>query len=328
MLAPQPLALGSVTSDRLALHIPGAHIRYARSEFDHVIEINSLGLRDGEVSVEKPVGVFRILLLGDSYVEGKQVASEDLFSERLEEQLAKDRPERRWEVVNAGVSGYGTADEVKFFELYGRQLRPDLVILAFTMGNDIRDNLTSPFFRWRHGRLVEVKVPPLSRGERLAARVKELLTSRFHLVQFLRDRVHELEGRGERTAAEELQAHRERLLAPSAQPEIDRAWALTTALLDRLRHDVARTGAALMIVVIPFRAQVEEASPVFDEPQQRLARWARQRSVPLVDLLPALRREGARTYYRIDAHFDARGHQVAAREIYRALVDRRLLPMA
>jgi lysophospholipase L1-like esterase len=327
LFAPQPLALGYLMPDRLTLHIPGAHVRYARSEFDHVVDVNSLGLRDREVSRDKPSGLFRILVLGDSYAEGKQVAFDEIFTERVEALLSREVPGRRWEVVNAGVSGYGTADEVEFFERYGRRLQPDLVILAFTIGNDVHDNLETSFFRWRDGRLIETNPPPLSLRERIEARVKEFLSSRFHLVQFLRDRLHELQGRGEGAAAAALARHRAALFATGgARSEVERGWAMTVALLDRLREDVEHAGSGLMVVAIPLRVQLEQSGTA--PPQSRLAAWAASHGVPYVDLLPALRRAGSDTYFRVDGHFNSRGHEVAAREIYQALVAHRLLPLA
>ncbi|MGH7898239.1 MAG: hypothetical protein ACREQQ_09815, partial [Candidatus Binatia bacterium] len=59
VFAPQPLGLSSLTPEGITLHIPNAEIRYRRSEFDHVVETNSLGLRDREIARRKPPGTFR-----------------------------------------------------------------------------------------------------------------------------------------------------------------------------------------------------------------------------------------------------------------------------
>ena len=58
------------------------------------LTINSKGLRDREHEYEKPDGVRRILVLGDSYVWGYGVADDEVFTEVLEPDLAGDR----WQV--------------------------------------------------------------------------------------------------------------------------------------------------------------------------------------------------------------------------------------
>jgi hypothetical protein len=76
-------------------------------EFVIPIRINSHGLRDVEHEYAKPAGVYRVLVLGDSFIEAMHVPLEATFGRRLESELAKTG--RRVEVVSAGVSGYGTA---------------------------------------------------------------------------------------------------------------------------------------------------------------------------------------------------------------------------
>src|SRR5205085_3476932 len=81
--------------------------------------INAEGLRDREYSWTRAPGVTRILLLGDSFVEGMQVPLEQTFAKRLEAKLADDG--RRVEVVNGGFSGFGTDNELLFFAVDGRR---------------------------------------------------------------------------------------------------------------------------------------------------------------------------------------------------------------
>lgn len=330
---PQPLSLSFVSPLGLTLHIPGAEVRYVRSEFDHRVRINSFGLRDNEHSLKKPAGVTRILVLGDSFAEGKQVLLEETFPKQLESMLRSQSSNRRWEVVNGGVSGYGTAEEIKFFELYGRVFEPQIVILAFFVGNDLEDNRNSPFFRWHDGRLEERSLRAPSPIELLVDRIKEYGASHFHLWQFLRDRYHTIcatrfprGGGGSASVGEEN-------LLPEIESRQDEDWRLTEALLDRLHGSVRKADARLLIAAIPARTQVDDtersqASHAALRPEdrdadlRRLAAFARSRSVRFVDLLDSLREahRQERAYFRIDGHFNARGHAVAAREIFNALL--------
>lgn len=84
--------------------------------------INSQGLRDTETPYEKPPGVFRIVLLGDSRTFGFGMAIEKHFSSLIEGYF------ENLEVINMGVSGYGVDQELLFLRAEGFRYQPDLVI--------------------------------------------------------------------------------------------------------------------------------------------------------------------------------------------------------
>ena len=337
LFSPQPLSLSYFSPLGLTLHIPGADVRYARSEFDHRVRINSFGLRDDEHGLTKPAGVTRILILGDSFAEGKQVRLEETFPKQLESMLRGQSANRGWEVVNGGVSGYGTAEEIKFFELYGRAFEPQIVILAFFVGNDLEDNRNSPFFRWHDGRLEERPVRAPSPIELLVDRIKEYGASHFHLWQFLRDRYHTIYARRSPRGGE-LPSVGEEVPWPDTESRQEEDWKLTEALLDRLHASVRKANARLLIAAIPDRTQVDDEERAKanhaalrpgdrDADQRRLAAFVRSRSIPFVDLLGPLREahRQERTYFRIDGHFNARGHAVAAHEIFNALLSNEMV---
>lgn len=78
--------------------------------------INSLGLRDAEVEMPKPSNTFRILVLGNSMAFGVGVKQDRVFTEVLEGLLNENALiNHQVEVVNAGVPGYGTAQELLFY---------------------------------------------------------------------------------------------------------------------------------------------------------------------------------------------------------------------
>src|SRR5262245_37239524 len=96
---------------------------------------NSLGFRDREHSLEKPPGVYRIVVIGDSITMGLQIDdhTEDVYTNVLESALT--RGGRDVEVINLGVSGYNTQQEVHTLADKGIQFRPDLVILAYCIND-------------------------------------------------------------------------------------------------------------------------------------------------------------------------------------------------
>lgn len=101
---------------------------------------NSHGQRDRERSLGKPDGVKRILLLGDSVVEGYGLHDNETISHQLEELYADGSTE----VLNFGVSAYCTRAEVELLKVKGLQFDPDIVVLLF-VENDF-DNFNREAF--------------------------------------------------------------------------------------------------------------------------------------------------------------------------------------
>ena len=120
---------------------PGVEGRYRREGAAHV-RINSDGLRDREHAQPKPANTLRIAVVGDSYAEAFQVEREQTFWSVLEAGL-RDCPAlagREVEVINFGVSGYGTAQELLTLREKVWGYSPDVVLLAVTTNNDVLDN--------------------------------------------------------------------------------------------------------------------------------------------------------------------------------------------
>ena len=101
---------------------------------------NSHGQRDRERTLQKPEGVRRILLLGDSVVEGYGLRESEMISRRLEDLY----PDGSTEVLNFGVSAYCTRAEVELLEVKGLRFDPDVVIVVF-VENDF-DNFNREAF--------------------------------------------------------------------------------------------------------------------------------------------------------------------------------------
>ena len=112
-------------------------------------------------------------MLGDSFTEAQQVALEDTFCAVAQHGLqaqcpfvigGKGRPQRRFshvEVMNLGCDGYGTTQELVTLRHWVWRYSPDVVVLAFFNGNDVRNNSVvlegdkcRPFFVHRGGKLV------------------------------------------------------------------------------------------------------------------------------------------------------------------------------
>ena len=102
---------------------PGAVAVSTRTGSAVEYRINSKGLRDDEHAYEKPQGLFRIVLIGDSNTFGFGVPVEQHFSTLLKGSF------RALEVINLGVGGYGVDQAfLRLHQMEGFRYAPDLVI--------------------------------------------------------------------------------------------------------------------------------------------------------------------------------------------------------
>ena len=97
------------------------------------IKINSQGFR-GPEPMAAGYSNTRIIVLGDSIAFGHYLPEEATFSHQLQQRLISDG--RHFEVLNFGVGGYDTLQEVTLLKTRGLKYLPKLVVVAYCL-NDI-----------------------------------------------------------------------------------------------------------------------------------------------------------------------------------------------
>ena len=150
---------------------PDAHLGYRltpgiegwyRKEGESYVKINSDGLRDTEHAKQKNANTLRIAIIGDSYAEALQVPLENAFWKIAENRLQNCSAPggKKVEMINFGVSGYGTAQQLITLQRQVWDYAPDIVLLAVTTNNDVTDNSRVlkktdeiPYFVYRDGKL-------------------------------------------------------------------------------------------------------------------------------------------------------------------------------
>jgi len=263
-----------------------------RKEGEANVRINSDGLRDREHWKIKPLNTFRIAVLGDSFVEALQVPFEESFCYLIEQQL-RSCPARAGhdvEVINFGVSGYGTAQELITLRSEVWQYSPDLVLLAVTTNNDISDNSQAlkktnqiPYFVLRDERLVEDDsflqtrsfqsrnnfLGQLGRWFRDHSRVVQAIQQAGFAMRVMREQRAAAKPaqpekpanapQGSETPADELGVDNLVYREPSDPVWIE-AWQVTEQLIKTMRNEVESKGAVFAVMTLSNPPQVLPAS--------------------------------------------------------------------
>ena len=94
-----------------------------------------LGYRGREYPVEKPDGVFRILVLGDSMVFGDGVLPEETITAHMERVVNQKYTQTFYHVINMSNDGFSVMDYESEFKYKGLLFKPDIVVLILC-GND------------------------------------------------------------------------------------------------------------------------------------------------------------------------------------------------
>jgi hypothetical protein len=291
------------------------------------VRINRDGMRDGEHPVPKPAGEVRIAFLGDSCTESLQVPQEQTFWKLLEAQLAAQCPAvagKKVASLDFGVSGYGTAQELLTLQDNVWKYQPDLVLLAFYTGNDVRNNWrpleldgSRPYFVPRSdGSLALDDSFKKTSGYRLRrtapARVLYLVFNHVRLLQLGKQAKSALDGwigawkastveKG--TAEHELGLDNAVYAAPdTAHPDWVSAWTATEAMLKAARDEAAAHKTPFGVVSLTTGMQVHPDPAVRREfmrklgitglfyPDERIAAFGQREGVPVLTLAPELQR--------------------------------------
>jgi len=263
-----------------------------REEGNAYVRINSAGLRDREHAKQKPPNTFRIAVLGDSFAEALQVPIEDTFWAILEKKL-QECPGvvgKQVEVINFGVSGYGTAQELITLRREAWDYSPDLIMLVVAPGNDIRDNSRTlsqdgprPFFVYRGDQLVLDDSMLEARNSSLAYRLRESsvgqafgwLESHLRVLQLL-DKARTLFA--DRRILEKREDIASRMKArplnnqgaevgldamiyyEPTDPAWQDAWRVTEGTITLMRDEVRSRGARFFVVTVSSGRQVNPDS--------------------------------------------------------------------
>jgi HEAT repeat protein len=237
-------------------------------------EFNADGLRDRTRPREKPGGVWRTVVLGDSVTLGAELKPREAYPRLLEARLAAEG--QRIEVMSVALWGWSTRQERIAWQRIARGYEPDQAILAVCLNDipELHNNLSRPpgWLVWLHERSALVRLLVNAEGREIED-VERLFDSPD---------------------------------APRVKEALDRFFDEVRAL----RAEVEADGATFAMVVFPFRFQVvaEAPSPLV---QEQISSFCRSEEMTCLDMLPTLKRAGPSSFRDYD-HLTALGSSLTA----------------
>ncbi len=361
--------LGYRQCDRLVgwRGIPNVSMELNMEGYQHQVVWNSRGMHDGEHSVEKEEGVFRIMMLGDSFVEAVEVEESQTSHQVLEDLLNARAPSNiKFEVISVGAVAWGPVQELMYFRSEGRVYQPDLVLVLWFPFNDLSDvipdigytigglNCYAPYFAMCNGRFdpepwfsapgIPATWKECSASKKILARGLNRLYYNSHLYQrlepFLTEKIRGIPS---------FDLYSPFLESERANETLVYSYQLNSHIYSHLVNEVSQIGAKTAFIVVPvkravyyeidpiFRASLQAEFPALEKanprfPNQLFIELMEMKGLPVLDLHPYfvthLQEEGVESlYWEFDGHWNIIGNQIAAQDIANWLIEQKLVPL-
>lgn len=282
------------------------------------VRINSMGIRNQELETTNKK---RVLLIGDSFVFGSEVAEEDRIGDMMEKI-------GNMQVISAGFwGGAGPDTSYVYLRHWGLSLKPDLVAIAIFPYNDIEDMKHTDWqedawgVRTVQRRDISVRDGYLT-GNHLADRMQTVVLDHSHLwalVHRSQSGVGQMKDRAIRKIKRWLKqptpTYAEVLWKCIYGLECQGSWQQS---VDRFRRLVKMTSALskkenlrIVYFIIPESEQVFGSDPEWSVMRHVL----HEEGAEYLDFFNALRRSGytKNELYQVDGHWTPLGHEMAAR---------------
>jgi hypothetical protein len=315
---------------------------------------NSEGFVGKDYPIEKDENTTRIAVIGDSYVAALQVDTEKNFVSLLEKELNKN-PSQKFEVMNFGVGGQGTFEELARYYHYVRKYKPDYVVLVF-YPNDFENNQ----YYLQYKDLVLEDKPlwdiPLSDANNNQGRrdIKYLLMKNSYVVRFLDARVKQnaylskiaialgLQSQGPLGAPKEGIHPTTFIFEEPLQESFSDVYEFTVDLVKYFNRRAKEDGAKLIFAYLPMAIQVddilwkEKADAVpelsyytwnLNGPNTYLKENLFKEGISFLDLTPIFKKEHEKdpsiTFYNgREGHFNEKGHAIVEKNLRNQILNK------
>ncbi len=303
------------------------------------IQANTQGFRDDkDYLADKPSDVFRIAIIGDSYVEARYVPLAQTFYKLIETKLNQAGLDKKIEIYAVGKGGNGTFKNYLYLNQYALKYNPDLVILAFLTANDFRNDyeLKKDIFN-ENGKVRE----KLSLTQKFSTKsvLWMWLDYKWQVIK-----MHSIGNTFRKIfAGEDSKAQVPfdfQVFLEDSPSSWDGIWDMEKNLISQFKEKTEEKGVKFVLVSLSdmwrshpellaeneeYNYYLKEFNFDFDKPEKILADFARENRFPYLNLTPVfrekIREEGGVSFVLCDGHWNETGNFWAAESISQFLLE-------
>lgn len=282
--------------------------------------LNSLGLKNAEVGTKEP-HQFRILYLGDSMVWTGETSSKKLYTEVIENNLNKmNLINEKVEIINAGIPGYTTYQELEFLKVYGLDMQPDLVILGFVFNDVYYKYLSKPTQKTLLGREPKIQLHRFKTDS-----LPQSLFSRSYLAHRVYYELEVINKKIRKLPYFPFEYRTDFYLAWK-----ENGWNKTKALIGEMNDILKGKNIPLIVVIYPITDQVNKKYLNIDKdyvlyPQKRIKQICKLYQIPFLDLQATIYKNGGTVLYQDYLHMNNKGNDIIAHEVTEFLINTKLV---
>ncbi|MDP6575330.1 MAG: SGNH/GDSL hydrolase family protein [Candidatus Peribacteraceae bacterium] len=280
---------------------------YWQDEGKAHFKVNHDGFRDKLYSKEKADGVIRVAVLGDSYTEARHVNAKNAYWSIMENEL-NTCAGKEIEVLNFGMSGFSTAQEYLLLKHIVWDYQPDIVLLSFLSGNDVRENSKAlnnvhniPYF-FLDGSELKLDesfkdTKEFKSSQKFLYQGSHLIVNNFRTMQMINK--IKISARNQRLM-KELGINKEdedakrgdpgldtEIYSDPPAPEWEEAWRITEEIIKKMNEEVKSHNSKFVIVTLTNGVQVKpENKADLNYPERRIGKLGESINVPVITLAP------------------------------------------
>jgi hypothetical protein len=304
-------------------------------EFVTTMRTNSDGFRGEELQTPGQEDALRILIIGDSFVEAKQVPEEDRFVERIEEQL-KAQLHQDVIVRALGIGGADPAQEIFFYRHLGRSFKPNIVIQVLYPENDLLGT-KGPYTLQEKGGAIELTDIYIPQKKSCNWKCQILTHSHIARKTYQLLRRWNTDPTNVRVLGESIW-HTQK---GHNQIQNERRLDILNAFVQTLQKDVQNDQGQFIVTLLPgffeihpeWRKEIQQKHPHIEwlDPSlllDRIKNTLEKNSIAVLDVRPEFKEHAKDTqlYFRHDPHLNQEGHRIVAKELTKAILDRIIRP--
>ena len=325
------------------IHISNKQGCWFGKEFKTSVTINNHGFIGDDFVTNNTK--FRIVVLGDSFIEGLQVEREESFTYLLEKKLNMNN--YNVEVYNFGVSDMGTAQEYEVLKNYALDYNPDMVILGFHTRTDFIDNslflkkdIYRPYYIFTNISNTSTTIVKKEFALQKIAVWKKLMSwSRFLKYYY---RVMILSIQTYITNSQQIPPQLE--IYTNYSTTFNESIQVSGEILKEMQKTALVNNASFVVVVLTNAEQVEptvlsnyyahfpslsEINFNIQQPEEIMFNICETKNISCFSLLPSFveykNKTGSQLHYYQDSHWNKVGHALAAEEVTKYIISNNLI---